>query len=258
MPRFDYKAAKASGYTDDQIKQYLESKRAAGVDVWIDKADYQPGATAPPPGPPKLAGGYFEGPSKYQENFGGDPLNYINVGPLGMSVPLGRGIDAFPQMGAAVFGPPTGMAGAGVGAASMDMLRRSLRGMPMDLKASGWEGGKQALLYGAGEIAGSGLQAAAPAMSKVPGTLGRFAQRVMGNSVARNAADLLPIGGALTHGVGGAAAGFGTRLAGQAALKVALSPKTEAFLGSMAFRSFARHSPQAANQIIQLLASKKE
>lgn len=252
MPKFDYKAAKAAGYTDEQIAKYLGEKRAAGVDVWIDKADYQPSpptvASHLPTLGHKPAGGYLEGPAHYQENFGGDPLNYIRVTPY--NIPLGRGIDAFPAMGGAVFGKALGVPGAFVGGGSMDMLRRSLRGLPIDPRASAIEGVKQGGLQFAGSALAGGAQLLGPAA--------RIAERAAANPVAQGIAKLLPFGGYAGRGLTGAAVGAALPIAGKAAIKVATDPRTEAFLGSMAFRSFARHFPQAANQIVRQLSGPQE
>lgn len=50
MPAFDYKGARAAGYTDDQIAQFLTQANANGEDLWIESADYD-SAQAPTPVP---------------------------------------------------------------------------------------------------------------------------------------------------------------------------------------------------------------
>ena len=211
------------------------------------------------PSPPKVAGGYMEGPSKYQENFGGDPLNYVNAIPgVPYSLPLGKALDAFPNMGGAVGGVVGGVPGAGVGGGSMDMLRRSLRGMPLDPRASALEGGRQALLQGKGAVLGGAATLAAKGAAPVA----RMAESAMANPMLRRLGSLsrygLPALGGVRGGIPGALAGMALPAAGRAALEVAKSPKTEAFLGSMAFRTFARHFPQAANQIVKQLTAPQE
>lgn len=39
MPRFDYRAARAAGFSDEQIAASLARRRAAGDSVWIDRAE---------------------------------------------------------------------------------------------------------------------------------------------------------------------------------------------------------------------------
>lgn len=205
--------------------------------------------TAPPP--PKLAGGYFEGPSHYQENFGGDPLNYIRLSPFGglsqTGIPLGSAIDAFPAMGGAVFSVPTGGLGAAAGGASMETLRRSLRGMPLEPVPIAWEGVKQGLASVAGTALGMGARAVSP--------MARFAESAAGTPVGKALSGIgktmLPLGGLARGGIGGALAGVAIPMAGKAALRGAASPVTEAFLSSEAFQTLMRHSPQVATAILR-------
>lgn len=230
---------------DDELGRKVKAKYPGSY------ADFTEAPVAPPRavGP---AGGYLEGPSRYKENFGGDPLNYIPVTPY--NIPLGRAIDAFPNMGGAVFGTVGGVPGAAIGGGAMDMLRRSLRGLPIDLRASGREGVKQGLLQGAGAALGAGSVLA----SKTIGPAASLAERMASRPLARGLGRLLPFGGYAARGMGGAIAGVALPIAGKAAVRVATDPRTERFLGSMAFRSFARHFPQAANQIVQQLTAPQE
>lgn len=213
----------------------------------------QYGSPKPPtPSMPKPAGGYFEGPSKYQENFGGDPLDYIRFSPIGIGasgIPAGKAIDAFPQMGGIVGGFMGGVPGAGVYGGAMETLRRSLRGQPLSPGPIAWEGGKQALLQGVAGLAG----AAGAASAEMIGPAARFAERAAANPVAKGIAKLLPFGGYAGRGIPGAIAGAALPVAGRFALNAAKSPQVEAFLGSMAFRSLARNSPQLAARVVQQL-----
>lgn len=217
------------------------------------------GTVTPPPSGPKPAGGYLEGPAHYQENFGGDPLQYVNAIPgVPYKIPLGSAIDAFPNIGGAVGGVVGGVPGAAVGGGSMETLRRSLRGMPLDPRAIAIQGGIQGAIQGTGALLGAGATLAAKGAAPVA----RMAESALANPILKRIGGLsrygLPAIGGIRGGIPGALAGVALPAAGRAALNVATSPKTEAFLGSMAFRTFARHFPQAANQIIQQLKSPQE
>lgn len=181
-----------------------------------------------------------------------DPLQYVNL-PIGMpgGIPASRAIDAFPAMGGIVGGVAMGVPGAALYGGAMETLRRSLRGLPLDPKAAAIEGAKQGALQLGGAVLGTGAALA----SKTVGPAARMAEAALANPIARRVSRMgrygLPIGGALRGGIPGAMAGMALPVAGRAALKVALSPRTEALLGSMAFRTLARHAPQAAAQIYQ-------
>lgn len=226
MPRFDYKRAKAEGYTDEEINQYLRSKRAQGVDVWIDKADYQ-AATAP---------------SKPL-----DPFQYFNL-PVAspFSVRADRSVDNFPVMGALVGNAAIGVPGAALYGAAGETMRRSLRGLPLDPKAIYEEGKAQALQA----LAGHGLAMGAGVASATIGPAARWVSRVAGSPIGKKILDTgrigLPVGGMAKGGLTGMAAGLAAPIAGRAALGVAMSPRTAAFLGSEGFRALLRTSPQAA------------
>lgn len=200
------------------------------------------------PSPPKLAGGYLEGPAHYQENFGGDPLNYVSAIPgVPYKIPLGGAIDAFPAMGGAVFSVPTGMLGAAAGGASMEALRRSLRGLPLEPGPIAWEGAKQGLASVAGTALGMGARAVSP--------MARWAEAAAGTPVGKALSGvgktMLPLGGLARGGIGGALAGVALPMAGKAALRGAASPVTEAFLSSEAFQTLMRHSPQVATAVLR-------
>lgn len=228
MPRFDYKKAKADGYTDEQIKQFLDSKRQAGVDVWIDKADVQPAPSKPI-----------------------DPLQYVNL-PIGspFGVKASTAIDNLPTMLGAVGNVPLGPAGAALYGGAGELLRRSLRGLPLDPKAALIEGGTQGLWALGGAAAGLGAQAASEGI----GPAARLASRVAGNPAVKRLIGMrkigLPLGGMARGGIPGAMAGMAADYAapyiGRAAFNAAVNPRTAAFLGSEGFKILLRTSPQAA------------
>lgn len=181
-----------------------------------------------------------------------DPFQYFNL-PVAspISVRADRSVDAFPAMGGMVGGVAFGVPGAAMYGGAMETLRRSLRGLPLEPKAAVREGIHQ----GALQLGGAALGAGAALASKTVGPAGRLAERALANPAMRRMGRFgrygLPAAGALRGGIQGALAGMAIPLAGRAALSVALSPRTEALLGSMAFRSLARHAPQAAAAIYQ-------
>lgn len=224
----------ANGETDDYIQSVVNDY----------KAKYAGTASSAP----KVAGGYFEGPSHYQENFGGDPLRYIPALPGSpYSISAGQAIDAFPTMGGLVFSVPTGGLGAAAGGASMETLRRSLRGMPLEPGPIAWEGAKQGLASIAGTALGLGARAVSPMARSAQGMAGTPLGKGLGGVVKT----MLPLGGLARGGMGGALAGVALPIAGRAALKGAASPVTEAFLTSEAFQTLMRHSPQVATAVLR-------
>lgn len=226
---------------DDELGRKVKVKYPGAYD---DFADFAPSA----PSAPKMAGGYFEGPSHYRENFGGDPLNYVPAIPGGpFMIPLGTSIDAIPAATGAVFSVPTGALGAGMGAAAGETLRRSLRAMPLEPVPIAWEGAKQA----GAALTGTALGLGASAVSPMARWAGSAAGTPIGKGIGGVVKTMLPLGGLVRGGMGGALAGVALPMAGKAALRGAASPVTEAFLSSEAFQTLLRHSPQVGMAVLR-------
>jgi len=130
--KFDYTAARNSGATDEQIAQYLASKRAQGIDVYVDRSEFQSASGITPTAsqgqltrtPPRVLG--------YLPAIGGA------VGGLG---------------GGVAGGPLGAIAGAGIGGAWGEGQRQSLSHVPMNAGRIAGQGAIQGGL----EVAGGGL-----------------------------------------------------------------------------------------------------
>ena len=148
---FDYSAARKAGFTDEQIAAHLASKRAAGVDVRVDRSEVQ------------------------AVRAGSDPTTMTaEVNPFTMFT-LGarnRALSLLPAAGgvaggiggaAVTAGNPWGaMAGAGAGGAAGEGLREALMGENVDPTKIGLEGAGQAAWQGIGGVIAKGAAKLAP------------------------------------------------------------------------------------------------
>ncbi|HSE46914.1 MAG TPA: hypothetical protein VLA89_16465 [Gemmatimonadales bacterium] len=141
--------------------------------------------------------------------------------------------------GGVLFGIPGAAVGGGIG----EVARQAGMGEPINPSRAVTEGGKQAAFQGIGTAVGALGIGAGPIAGRLAGWMNR--------PLVRKGMKMLPIGGALSHGIPGAVAGAAIPIAGRAALRFATSPRTAAFLSSPAFQEFARQSPRAAVELYQ-------
>jgi len=244
--RFNYAAARAAGFTDEQIAQSLKAKRAQGIPVYVDSTEVAQARaqTVPPPQPrPQTRGG------RPFLNMPFSPMNApgITIGDAARSLPAVLGAAGGLAAGTVggIFTGPGGVPAAMEGALYAGMIGKKLEhtitGEPLSLGGTLAEGGKQAAF----EMAGLPFRAIGP--------MAKGAQAMMESPAARAASRVgrlgLPVGGALSHGIPGALAGAALPYAGRAAMKIATSPATEALLRSPAFQRLARQSPRLAREL---------
>jgi hypothetical protein len=151
--KFNYAAAKAAGFTDEQIAQSLAAKRAQGLNVYVDRAEVQShrGSIQPVPShvPPGLS------PTRRAVGATFDALSATSpYGP--MIFPTTTGAPLLPGIGMTAGGLMLGPGGAGLGAMTGKAAERAVTGQPPSLTAMGgaaaqgmgWELGGQAIWAG--------------------------------------------------------------------------------------------------------------
>lgn len=169
---------------------------------------------------------------------------------VGSGHPLGafatrHASSALGMVGGAVGGIPGALAGGTLG----EGVRQVGMGEPLDpgraIREGGWQGAYQMM----GGAIGKGAASLGPAAVK--------AANLMKNPIARRVAGAarvgIPIGGYASGGIPGALTGAALPYAGRAAMRVAMSPRTAAFLSSRAFQAFARQNPRGAAELYQQL-----
>jgi hypothetical protein len=212
----------ANGETDDYIQGVVN--------------DFKTKYAAAPPSP-------FRPIDAIGAAMGGPGQGLLKITPPSM-LPAAGGI-----IGGIGAGVPGAIAGGALGRGAEDVLTER----PTSFGRMAQEGARQ----GAWQVAGTGLGVLAGVAGREIGPLASKVARMGRNPIIRELSRTsrlgLPLGGALTHGIPGAMAGIALPLAGRAAMGVAMSPKTAAFLGSEAFRTFARQSPRAAAELYRQL-----
>lgn len=168
MPTFDYRGAKAAGYSDAEIMQHLEAEHAAGRDWSLAAGDT---ARAQQPAAPR-------GPSPMTQA----PL--IPTMPTGPTI--GQGAGMLPLVGGFV-GARAGAMGAGAGTALGEFARQRIMGEPANMGSAAAGGVVAGLTAGAGSAIGKGVGAFAknPALRKVVGNIA--ARRTGLRGVAKDA-----------------------------------------------------------------------
>jgi hypothetical protein len=237
--RFNYTAAKAAGFTDEDIAQSLARKRAQGIPVYVDSTEV---AAVRSQAAPKATEATPRGPIPYdvvRSAFKATSPS-ITIPPLSSFSALG-GI-AGGLAGLPIGQPITGaMIGGGIGRAG----ELGLSGQPISLRAVARSGAEQ----GAYQAMGMGIGKLASSI----GPMAKGTAAMMRNPAARAVSHVgrlgLPVGGALSHGIPGALAGAALPYLGRGAMKIATSPITEALLNSPAFQRLARQSPRLAREL---------
>lgn len=206
--------------------------------------------TTSPFRPIDAVGAAMGGPGRGLLKLAAKPGTIPNV--AGFLGGIGGGAMGLAMGPAAPLAVPAGrVSGSMVAGAAGQGIEDALLGRPVSMERMALEGGRQ----GSYEVLGAGFGRLAGAAGRGIGPIASKVARMGRNPIARELSRAsrlgLPLGGALTHGVPGALAGVALPLAGRAALRVAMSPKTEAFLASRAFRLFVRQHPRAAAQLYQ-------
>jgi len=161
VKRFDYKAAKAEGISDDEIAKYLDEKNAAGDSMYIDKGDLAAPDTT--------------------------PVMTANNNPLAQAASemYWRGLSLLPGAGGfvgsgigTIGGAPGRIAGAGIGGGVGEAGREFLSGEPLSPKGIGVAAGLQSVEQGVGEgIVGAAGKIAKPLYHKALSVLPALAER---------------------------------------------------------------------------------
>lgn len=157
----------------------------------------------------------------------------------------GQAIEALPAglgFTGGLFGGPVG---AGAGGAIGEGARQLAMGEPIDTGRMVRSGAIEGAARGVGALGALAARGIGPGASRLAELLKNPAARRLAQATAR----LSPVGGAVSGGIPGAAAGVALPYAGRAAMKLATNPRTAAFLSSRAFQAFARYSPQAATDL---------
>lgn len=166
MPKFDYRAAKESGATDEQIAKYLEKRNAQGADLYIDRAERydRPDTAAVPFTPLESPPPPFSGRAIGALPSAGGLAGGLSGAAVGAAIgaPFG-GVGAIP--GAAIGGVVGGIGGAGLGGFTGEALRQNFAGEKYDTGAQVRSGAEQAFLEALGiGTAGAARMAARPVM----------------------------------------------------------------------------------------------
>lgn len=156
--KFDYAAARKAGFTDEQIAASLAAKRAAGLDVYVDKAEVDSvrGSATPrvaSPAPPMMVAG-------------GSPVGSFVASPAGRALLPGAGGFVGGLVGK-LGGYPGAIGGAAVGGGLGEGAREILSGERLDpsriAREGGLQGGYEAVGGAIGKLAG---RAAVPLMKR--------------------------------------------------------------------------------------------
>lgn len=189
--RFNYGAAKRAGYTDEQIAAHLAAKRAAGVNVVVDRAEVEAvRAGVPISSAPAARPAVAEAPE--------NPF----------TAALGNfAIESLPAAGAIVGstvgslgGPPGRIGGAAAGGSFGEGVREIMRGKPLSPKDIAKAGAEQGAYEVAGGLIVSGASKAARGLMR--GALG-VGKPIAGEiKVGKNLFKRDPVPDALLEGVG--------------------------------------------------------
>lgn len=150
--RFDYAGARRAGFSDEEIAASLAAKRAAGLNVFVDRAEVNAirnsihAASNSP-----LQPGYNPGPTSAQESGVGADTRVLGVLPY-----VGGALGGMAGGGIASIGT------AGLGGAAGEGFRQYLTGQPISPMAIGG----QALGQAGGQGIGMGLAKGAGALAK--------------------------------------------------------------------------------------------
>lgn len=150
MPKFDYKGAKAAGYSDEDIAAYLDRKNASGAGLYIDRADLSPDTTRS--APPMMM------------------TPTANPAISFMAGLRGRALEALPSAGGFVGGLgggflggiPGAIGGAAAGGALGEGIRQGASGRPISPLGIAGRGAEQ----GAYEALGAGIAGGAAGLAR--------------------------------------------------------------------------------------------
>lgn len=150
--KFDYAGARRAGFTDEQIAQSLAAKRAAGIDVYVDKAEVDSIRAASTQAPQVTAPAATTEPSR------NDTFDW---GRVGAALPTIGGTIG----GLAGMGTPARIPLAAAGGSLGEIGREAIMGEPMSPQNIAMRGGEQGALELAGGLFAKGAsQLARPVM----------------------------------------------------------------------------------------------